>query len=82
MAPQLLERHPYGAKCDIWSIGLMYYEMIVGKTPWPCLDDRTYLKYIYTCPLRFPYDLVISQTAKDFIRQCLIVDENQRLGWD
>jgi len=25
MAPQLLQNQAYTAKCDIWSLGLMYY---------------------------------------------------------
>lgn len=31
MAPQLLEKQPYTAKSDIWSIGIMAYEMVYGK---------------------------------------------------
>jgi calcium-dependent protein kinase len=32
MAPQLLENNSYNAKSDIWSIGMMFYEMLFGKT--------------------------------------------------
>ena len=35
MAPQLLCNEPYNAKCDIWSLGLMLYELIFGCPPWP-----------------------------------------------
>jgi serine/threonine-protein kinase ULK/ATG1 len=35
MSPQILKRTKYTAKSDLWSIGLMYYEMLNGRTPWP-----------------------------------------------
>ena len=31
MAPQLLERREYSAKSDIWSIGILAYELVFGK---------------------------------------------------
>ncbi len=33
MAPQILLKHKYTYKCDIWSLGIMAYEMITGKLP-------------------------------------------------
>ena len=34
MAPQILKEEKYTHKCDIWSLGVMTYEMLVGKIPW------------------------------------------------
>ncbi len=37
MAPQILcsdVYKKYSHKCDIWSIGLLAYELITGKIPW------------------------------------------------
>lgn len=34
MAPQILNEEKYTYKCDIWSLGVITYEMMVGKIPW------------------------------------------------
>lgn len=35
MSPQILNRAHYTNKSDLWSVGLIYYEMLHGFTPWP-----------------------------------------------
>lgn len=35
MSPQLLLRHTYSSKCEVWSIGIIMYELVYGTTPWP-----------------------------------------------
>lgn len=35
MSPQILNHQLYTNKSDLWSVGLIYYEMIHGYTPWP-----------------------------------------------
>jgi serine/threonine protein kinase len=34
MSPQQLKCEKYSSKCDIWAIGLIFFEMIYGKLPW------------------------------------------------
>ncbi len=34
MSPQMLKQQRYTSKCDIWALGLMFYEFIYGKIPW------------------------------------------------
>lgn len=34
MAPQILEGTKFSSKCDVWSVGIVFFEMLYGKTPW------------------------------------------------
>lgn len=33
MAPEILRYEKYNAKADLWSVGAVLYEMVVGKPP-------------------------------------------------
>ena len=33
MAPQVIIKEKYGLKADIWSLGIIFYEMIFGSLP-------------------------------------------------
>ena len=34
MAPELVKKVPYGAKVDIWAVGVILYIMLTGTTPY------------------------------------------------
>lgn len=38
MAPELLKGKPYGTKADVWSLGVVIYQMVYGKVPF---DDKS-----------------------------------------
>lgn len=33
MAPEVLLSSNYSAKCDVWSIGVILFEMVTGSNP-------------------------------------------------
>ena len=35
MAPEILMGNPYDKKCDLWSIGVIIYQMVFGCYPFP-----------------------------------------------
>ncbi|CAD8196732.1 unnamed protein product [Paramecium octaurelia] len=81
MSPQVLECKEYTNKCDIWSLGLVLYELLFGRTPWLCRSFDTYLIEIKTKPLQFPYEIQVSPQIKDFIKRCLRIEECNRMSW-
>lgn len=55
--------------------------MIYGRQPWPCRDCNSYLLNMKCQPLKFPFEKPVSEQYKDFIRKCLTIDEEKRVGW-
>jgi serine/threonine protein kinase len=33
MAPELVNRKPYSEKVDVWSLGVITYQLLSGRTP-------------------------------------------------
>jgi serine/threonine-protein kinase ULK/ATG1 len=54
MAPQILEGSPFSAKCDVWSLGIVFYELLYGHTPWTGDNPFNLLEHIKNQPLKFP----------------------------
>ncbi|CAD8191442.1 unnamed protein product [Paramecium pentaurelia] len=81
MSPQVQQNTNYTSKCDIWSIGILFYECLYGKTPWFNETSSKLLKNIYEQPLEFPKQPIISDKSKQFIKKCLEINEKERIDW-
>ncbi|EGR34339.1 protein kinase domain protein [Ichthyophthirius multifiliis] len=80
MSPQSLDKNEYNQKSDIWAIGVLYYELLYGMTPWIADNEQQLRHKINTINVQFPTYRHVSNKSKNFILDCLKLDEQQRCG--
>jgi serine/threonine protein kinase len=86
MAPELLFNNDddvsYNSKADIWSIGVVFYQMLFGDPPFFGLSVPELIKNIKRCcqqGLKFPRP--ISEESKDLLLRMLVIDPKARIEW-
>ncbi|CAD8122008.1 unnamed protein product [Paramecium sonneborni] len=82
MAPQILEGQPFSSKCDVWSMGIMLFEMLYGKAPWDGDNQYSLLQNIKKTALVLPDAPVRSDKIKQLLRHMLVVQEKDRYSWE
>ncbi len=70
MCPEIIDSEPYDYRCDLWNIGVLTYELLVGQPPFYSRKYRdTYLK-ISKVDVKYP--TYLSPGSIDFM-SCLLV---------
>lgn len=83
MAPEMLDAEiGYSYEVDIWSLGIIIYELLIGKSPFIPNDEETIYEKIKSNDYSFPEDAKISISAKDLISQILNPDPSKRPSLD
>lgn len=80
MSPQILNRTEYTTKSDIWSMGVILYEMLTGTSPWVGHSEADLCKNINKVPLTVPKN--VSAFSKDLLVRMLKINEKERIGWE
>ena len=81
MAPQILAQRPYTIKCDVWSLGIILYELLVGQKPWfieANAPSEMLLNKIMSLNIQFPQSLQISDAVKALNLGMLQIKEEDR----
>ncbi|NXF05654.1 CTRO kinase, partial [Smithornis capensis] len=89
MAPEMLTglsgdgKASYGPECDWWSLGVIAYEMIYGRTPFTEGTSAKTFNNIMNFQrfLKFPEDVKVSSEFLDLI-QSLLCGQKERLGYE
>jgi len=81
MAPEILNEEGYNSKCDIWSLGIIIYQLYFKEYPYNGNSDISLLRKI---------DKIGQKCLKktndpkldNLIRKMLLKDPDQRYNWE
>ena len=85
LAPEIIKGEAYDGSVDWWTLGIIFYEMLVGRTPFaPKKGERrsmrsSFLK-ILVAPIEYPSRLNVPMAARALIDRLLCRDAKERLG--
>ena len=79
VAPEILTKN-YNEKCDIWSVGIITYLLIVGDVPFKGKNNNDIFNKILHQKINFNYNKWknFSKEAKNFVQLLLQKDFNKR----
>ncbi|KAF7726351.1 camp-dependent protein kinase catalytic subunit [Apophysomyces ossiformis] len=78
IAPEIIRSKGYSKAVDWWSLGVLIYEMLVGKPPFVDKSPVGLYEKILEC--RVPWPETMSDVAKDLLMGLLTPDVSRRYG--
>ncbi|EFN77616.1 cGMP-dependent protein kinase, isozyme 1 [Harpegnathos saltator] len=81
LAPEIIQVKGYNRAVDYWALGVLVYELLLGRTPFQDANDLEICEKILKGfdDIRLPS--VVKSTAKNFIQRLLQFDPTKRLGY-
>ncbi|CAG9864430.1 unnamed protein product [Phyllotreta striolata] len=77
LSPEVVLGKTYNEKVDLWSLGVVCYEFLTGKTPFDCSNSHGICKKISKGQFSVPS--FVSNEAKDLIRKLIVLEPDSRL---
>ena len=81
MAPEILNNHKYNLKSDIWSLGIIMYEMFMKDHPYKANNISDLINKLNSNKPILINDN-INDKCRELIYNLLIIDYNDRIEWD
>jgi len=82
MAPEILQHKKYDSKVDLWSLGVILFEILTSDLPFKATNHIELLRKIETTTFKIEDHIVISNDCYDLIKSLLVVDPKQRISFD
>lgn len=79
MAPELVRQQPYNYTVDLWSLGVILYELAVGRPPFYTDRIVSLIEMIVREPVKYPPTM--SPEFQNFLAGLLNKDPSKRMTW-
>ncbi|KAF4670114.1 hypothetical protein FOL46_001013 [Perkinsus olseni] len=79
MAPEVVQEQPYNHTADLWSLGVILYELFVGTPPFYTNSLYSLIHLIIKDPVKYPSNM--SPDFKSFLQGLLVKNPSKRLSW-
>ena len=83
MAPEILNDEDYTDKCDLWSLGIIIYQLYTKDFPYKGNVEKAILNQIQRIGLSVLDNIDENDnTLKDLLSKLLVRDPNERMTWE
>lgn len=83
MAPEIVCRTHYDSRADLWSVGIIMYQLLTGTTPFSsCKSLKSLIECIKLQKIRFPRSIKLSDQCHDLLVRLLRQDPEVRISFD
>lgn len=80
LAPEIVKSQPYNYMVDLWTVGVLVFELLTGRAPFHDGNREVTRKRIVTASFQFPEDVTLSSEAKDVIKRLLRKQPEERMS--
>jgi len=80
LAPEMIQGRGHNHTLDIWSLGVLLYEMVVGRPPFQSTNHVMLISKILEMQLRFP--AFVPQGVRNLVERLLQKEPSERLALD
>lgn len=78
MAPEVLDGNRYDQSADVWSLGCIFYELLVGFSAFTGTSQANLAENITRGTYYFPKTCKLSITGLSFLNACLQYEYKER----
>lgn len=81
MSPEVVHQRPYSFKSDIWSLGIVLYELLTGQFCFQGESRADLIANVQHGLFEIPPGVVVSLECLEFMNMCIQYDPTHRINW-